>query len=153
MLIGRATIIRRIDATATVTLRVTATATVQATALILNYEVMRVTAAEGLTAGSFVSITATGVMMARADDYTLPADGYVKQAYNIGEVAIVYPIGTVNNVLSGLTKGSEYYLGDTPATITSDVSAFATDYIIQKLGRAISTTELAVENLNYIILA
>ena len=75
--------------------------------------------------------------------------GFVKVSYPANSVAVVYFMGTVNNVLSGLTIGATYYASPTvPGGITS-VSPVGTD-VIQVVGIALTSTSLNTYQ-NYLV--
>jgi hypothetical protein len=116
-----------------------------------------ITASENLAAGDFVNIyNNSGVSVRKADasDAVKTADGFVLSNVTSGNQVLVYFEG-VNNQLSGLTIGENYYLShSTPGSIVTAVGLTSTTgHIIQRLGRAVDTTEIAFEHTNPIKLA
>jgi hypothetical protein len=112
-------------------------------------ETYTATASENLGAGQFVNVWwDSGTRKARLADANngRPANGFVLGAVSSSATATVYPLGELNNQLSGLTPGSIYFLSATAGGVTSDVSAFADTEIIQRLGLAISATEIITED-------
>lgn len=101
------------------------------------------TATEALAAGDFVEIYASsGSKCRKADAATLKrAKGFVLAAVSNGAVATIYPLGEVNNQLSGLTPGGEYFLSLTAGGVTTSAPA-TTGQLYQYLGTAVSATEL-----------
>lgn len=67
--------------------------------------------------------------------------GFVLSPYNIGDLAQVYPLNTVNTALVGLTPGATYYSDPAVAGGITTVLPTGTD-VIQQLGIAINTTDL-----------
>lgn len=113
----------------------------------VGIEVRSILTSEALTAGCPVNIYNNGgtlnVRKAAATSEGLKADGFVLAAYGSGVMADVYlEDGTISG-LTGLTLGSEYFLGDTPGTYVLVASIPTTaGHIIQPLGKALSATEL-----------
>ncbi len=105
------------------------------------------TAFEALAAGDFVNeFLDAGVLKVRKADATAAgkeADGYVLSAVTLGGAATVYPPSGSNTQLTSLTVGSTYYLGTTAGGVTSTAPSGAGN-VIQKLGKAVTTTELIV---------
>jgi hypothetical protein len=109
-----------------------------------------VIASENLIAGNFINIwNDSGILKARkanASNYETKADGFVLLNVANGGTATVH-LSDLNDKLSGLTEGAEYYLSDVNA---GDVSLNPptiniTDKIVQILGKAISTTKMIIE--------
>lgn len=108
-------------------------------------------AAEALSAGDVVAITADGPRKASAASTGRDADGFVLSAVAAGANATVYLEGR-NTALSNLTVGSRYYLSETAGGVTATpVSGAGKRH--QYLGRAITTTSLAFEPDDAILLA
>ena len=99
------------------------------------------TAIEALSAGDFVNIAPTGVRKADRSNGR-QADGFVLVAVANGAQATVYK-DSKNTALSGLTKGSKYFLG-TAGAVTTSVTTTAGE-ILQFLGVAMSASEIDVE--------
>lgn len=120
-------------------------------------ETQSIVAYEDLAAGDFVNIFLdSGTTKVRKADASggnaKKADGYVLAAHLTGASATVY-YGNVNNQLSGMTKGAIQYLsGGTPGARTETAPSTAA-HIIQRLGKAISATEMIVEIQDTITLA
>lgn len=98
-------------------------------------------ATENLSAGSYINIFndggTPGVRLADRSNGR-QADGFVKEAFNAGDMAEVYFEGA-NDQLSGLTLGARYFLntlGQATATPPTGPGLW------QFLGRAISTTAI-----------
>lgn len=105
-------------------------------------------ASEALSAGDFVNIFPDGgaAKVRKADNATgRKADGFVDEAVDQAANATVFPLDSVNAELTGLTPGTEYWLGtaggvtSTPLDATDDGN---TNKINQLLGVANSATEL-----------
>lgn len=119
-------------------------------------EATSIEASENLSAGDFVNIfDDAGTTKVRKADASggnaKKADGYVKDAVTSGQPATVY-FGNINADLSGLTKGAIYYVSATPGAITTTAPSTAA-YIVQRVGKAISATELLVEIQDTLVLA
>ena len=105
------------------------------------------TASEALAAGDFVNLyNNTGALGARKADNSnnREAWGYVTAAVSSSGSATVYRLNTVNASRTGLTAGSEYWLGTAGGVINTPLDP-VTDAgkTSQYLGIAKSTTELA----------
>lgn len=116
------------------------------------------TATEALTAGVFVNEYANaGVMSVRLADNSnsRPATGFVKTGFASSAVATIWPLDSTNDQLTGLTLGTDYYLGTaggvlaTPLDATDAAQAGKID---QKLGKARSATELVTDDYDYVVL-
>lgn len=107
------------------------------------------TASEALSAGDFVNVfnDAGTAKVRKADNSTnKPANGFVLSAASAGAAVEVYFSGEINNQLSGLSVGADYYLSTAGAVTTTPPTAAGS--IVQYLGKAISATEIAfVESL------
>ncbi len=111
-------------------------------------DVVTATASEALAAGAIVNLWSNaGAAAARnADSGTgaagKKASGFVQSAVASGAIANVYRTG-MNTGLTGLTPGSDYYLGASGAvTITPPSTSGTTS---QYVGTAISATVLDVQ--------
>jgi hypothetical protein len=105
-----------------------------------------ITANETLAAGDIVNVfDNTGAECRKADATTSgkEAVGFVLSAVTATNPATVYFEGTITG-LSSLTIGSNYYLDTTAGGITTTAPS-ATNNIRQKVGVAISATELSFE--------
>ena len=105
------------------------------------------TAFEALTAGQFVNLfDDAGTISVRLADASngRKADGFVLANVLITATATVY-YGDVDNQLTGLIKGGEYFLsGTTPGGVVTTAPMTST-HIVQRLGKARSATELVVD--------
>lgn len=106
-------------------------------------------ATEGLSAGQLVNVwwdsSNREARLADANNGR-PANGFVLANVTTGNPATVYPLGTLNDQLSGLTPGTVYYLSKTAGGVTDDISTFGDTDIVQRIGRAISATEIVTED-------
>ena len=114
-----------------------------------------ITASETLAGGDFVNIWEdTGAFAVRKADASTAgkrAHGFVREPVTEGQMATVY-FDDTNDALSELTPGG-YFLSATAPGGVSTTPPTATGNISQKLGVAISATELDVEIQSPIILA
>ena len=112
-------------------------------------------ASENLNAGDFVNIwNDAGTVKVRKADATTAgkeANGFVLDTVTAGNNATVYFEGT-NTQLTGLTGGSMYFLSTTAGGVTATAPS-ASGNIVQKLGRALSSTEINFEPSDPIALA
>lgn len=95
-----------------------------------------VVATENLAAGDFVNVHSGGVRKATATGTGLEAHGFVLTAFASGATAKVYSLG-LNNVLSGLTKGT-LWLSTTAGAASN--SPPAAGNLVQRLGFAHAAT-------------
>ncbi len=104
-------------------------------------------ASENLAAGDLINVwTDSGTAKARKADATVAgkeANGFVLAAVTLGNNATVYFDGT-NNQLSALTPGAVYYLSATAGGITTTPPS-GSGNVVQRVGRALSATELTFE--------
>jgi hypothetical protein len=105
-------------------------------------------ASENLSAGDIVNLyNNSGTINARKADASggtaKRANGFVLSAVTSGQNATVYLDGTITG-LSSLTPGAAYFLSGTAGGVTTTAPTTAT-HICQKIGDAISTTEISVE--------
>jgi hypothetical protein len=114
-----------------------------------------ITASENLNAGNFVNIwNDAGTVKVRKADATTAgkeANGFVLNTVTAGSAVEVYFEGT-NTQLTGLTGGAMYFLSTTAGGVTSTAPS-ASGNIVQKLGRALSDTEINFEPSDPIVLA
>lgn len=117
-----------------------------------------VLASEALGAGKFVNLFSDGgTLKARLADNSnnRPAHGFVKMAVEADATGTVSPLDTVNSDLTGLVVGEVYFLGTAGTVITPalDATNDANEgFIDQKLGVAVSDTELVTDDFDYVIL-
>jgi hypothetical protein len=116
-----------------------------------------IVASEAIGAGKFVNeYLNAGVLNVRLADNSnnRPAHGFVLTAVASAGTAAVYDMDAVNSGLTGLTIGSDYYLGTAGGVITPavDATTATTGTIDQKLGKALSTTELKTQDFDYVVL-
>ena len=111
---------------------------------------------EALSAGQFVNLyNVTGTLSARLADNSnnRAAWGYVTAAVASGASATVYRLNTVNANLSGLTAGSEYWLGVAGGTIAAALDPVTgVGKLDQYLGVAKSATELVTSEFEAVYL-
>jgi hypothetical protein len=104
-------------------------------------------ASENLAAGDLVNVwNDSGTAKARKADATTAgkeANGFVLSAVTLGNNATVYFDGT-DTQLSSLTPGGVYYLATTAGGVT-DTPPSGSGNVLQRVGRALSATELTFE--------
>ena len=104
-------------------------------------------ASENLAAGDKVNIwNDSGTAKVRKADATTAgkeANGFVLSAVTLGNNATVYFDGT-DTQLSSLTPGGVYYLATTAGGVT-DTPPSGSGNVLQRVGRALSATELTFE--------
>ena len=110
---------------------------------------------EALAAGALVNVylnsSTPNVRNADATTNGKPCDGFVLSAFPSGN-ALVY-FDDMLTGLTGLTVGAMYYLATTAGGVTATPPS-ASGNIVQKIGKAISTTCISFDpNNNYITLA
>lgn len=115
-----------------------------------------VTASEALAAGDFVNIwsSAGSFRVRKADASTSgkEAHGFVLAAVSNGAVGVVYFPGEENTQVTGATPGA-VYLSDSTAGGFSATAPSASGHVVQRLGVAVSATEIIFEPLTHIVLA
>lgn len=114
-------------------------------------------ASEALTAGNLVNMYSnSGVLNVRKADNSnsRPAHGFVTAGVAALANATVYDLDGVITGLSGLTPGSEYFLGTAGAVITPalDSTTATAGSIDQKIGVALSASELDTDDYDYVVL-
>lgn len=104
------------------------------------------TAGETLSAGNLVYVNGSGsVLKADASAASKEAVGFVLAGITNAASGTVYFGSGVITGLTGLTAGSAYYLSDsTPGGVTTTVPS-GSGKIVQRVGRAISSTVLYFE--------
>jgi hypothetical protein len=111
-------------------------------------EVISVVASEALSAGNFVNIwNNAGTLNVRKADATAvgkEANGFVLAAVSSSATATVFSASNMNTQLTGLTVGAVYYLDTTAGGVTTTAPS-ATGNLVQRLGRANSTTALVFQ--------
>ena len=112
-------------------------------------------ASEDLAAGDLVNVwDDTGTTKVRKADATTAgkeADGVVLSAVTSGNNAAVY-VDAINNAATGLTSASALYLS-TSAGLTTATAPSASGNVVQRVGRALSTTEFAFAHGDAVTLA
>ena len=112
----------------------------------IGADTFSVVAYEDLSAGDFVNIyDNSGTSNCRKADATTAgkeAHGFVLEAVTAAAVATIYREGT-NNQVTGLSVGMQYL--DTTAGACTNTPPSASGNIVQRLGVAISATEMNVE--------
>lgn len=121
----------------------------------IGNDVKTILASEALTAGNKINLWNDGgtLKMRKADAATgKRVDGFVLEAVSSGANGVCYFTG-INNQLSGLTIGATYWLSDTtPGAITNTAIVPADGKISQKVGVALSATELLYDRGDVIYL-
>jgi hypothetical protein len=104
-------------------------------------------ASENLAAGDLVNVwNDSGTAKVRKADATTAgkeANGFVLSAVTLGNNATVYFDGT-DTQLSSLNPGAVYYLATTAGGVT-DAPPSGSGNVVQRVGRALSATELTFE--------
>jgi hypothetical protein len=107
---------------------------------------------ETITLGNIINIDATGVRKADATAANkFKGVGFVIAGFTHPTTATVYFEGVITG-LSGLTIGAEYYLSESAGAVTA-VAPSTSGAIVQRIGVAISATELSFEPAQPIVLA
>ncbi|MCD5994138.1 hypothetical protein KDX38_11085 [Pseudomonas sp. CDFA 602] len=114
-------------------------------------------ATEAIGAGKFVNIYPNaGVISIRLADNSnnRPAHGFVIAAVANAAQGSVYDLDATNTALSGLTVGSNYFLGTAGGVVTPalDATTATSGAIDQKLGFAKSATELKTDDFDFVVL-
>lgn len=112
----------------------------------LGPEVNIRTASETLPAGKFVNLHLVGdALEVRLADQSLGrvAHGFIQEPATVGQPVKVYSIVGVNHQISGLTPGTDYWLGEAGNVVEV---APTTGKLCQMLGMAISPTEIRTED-------
>lgn len=112
------------------------------------------TASGALSAGDFVNIfndSGTAKVRKASSTSGFPAMGFVKVAVSDSGSANVYALDGVNASLSTLTVGSTYWLSTNGGASTTPVVDSAGN-INQKLGIAVSATELRTDDFGYVVM-
>jgi hypothetical protein len=100
---------------------------------------------EIIGAGTFCNIASTGIRLADNSAAAKKAIGFCLASYASGATgATMYGVSSKNTALTGLTKGTEYYLGTNGAVTTTLPTA--NGFWVQPLGIAESTTEMVFSN-------
>jgi hypothetical protein len=110
------------------------------------------TASGALSAGDFVALTSAGITRASAATTGNDADGFVLVASADAQPATIYFEGR-NTALTGLTVGARYYLSDTTPGGVTTTPVTGSGKKHQYLGKAVTTTSLAFEADDAIVLA
>ena len=112
-------------------------------------------ASEDLAAGDLVNVwDDSGTTKVRKADATTAgkeADGFVLASVTSGNNATVY-FDAVNNASTGLTSASAVYLSAT-AGLTTATAPSASGNVVQRVGRALSTTEFTFARGDAVTLA
>ena len=99
-----------------------------------------------LAAGDWVNIYGSSGAKCRKADATTAgkeAHGFVLAAVEYSqETATVYGISQMNNQLSGLTPGEMYWLSTTAGQGVATTPPSASGNVVQRLGKAVSATEI-----------
>lgn len=109
-----------------------------------------IVASENLAASDLVNVfNDTGTPKVRKADASganagKVANGFVLAAFNSGETAVVYFEGTIIG-LSGLTAGTSMFLSGSTAGMATTTAPTASGQCVQRVGVAISDTEISFE--------
>lgn len=121
----------------------------------IGAETKTVLASENLAAGDWVNLyDNAGAINVRKADATAagkPADGFVLAAVTSGNNATVYTDG-VNTQVSGQTAGADVFLATTAGAGTHTAPSGASN-VVQRIGKALSATEVVYERDRPITLA
>ena len=114
----------------------------------LSPEIVSAVANEDINAGELVYLFDDGGTVkcakAIATDPSKAAVGFVKESAASGSTVNVYFEGVIGG-LSGLTVGSVYFLSDTTAGAVQDTPPTVAGHYIQRVGTAVSSTEIQFE--------
>ncbi len=116
-----------------------------------------IVASEAIAAGKLVNfyLNAGALNMRLADNSNgRPAHGYVLAAVASAATGAAYDLDGVDTQLTGLTIGATYYLGTAGGVITPalDSTTATAGSIDQKIGVALSATELDTDDYDYVVL-
>lgn len=119
-------------------------------------DVLVAIASDNLSAGMFVSVwdNAGVPNIRRADNSVVgkESDGFVLTAVTAGESVMMYFEGR-NTALADLIPGKRYYISAVNPGMITDTPPASPGNVVQFVGKAISTTALAFEATDGIILA
>jgi len=118
-------------------------------------EVKILEATEPITAGKYVNIyNVAGVGKIRNADASTgkKADGFIVEGVAIGATVKVFTEG-INNALTGLTPGADYYLSSTNPGEATTIPPTSTGNILQRIGKALSVKEMNFESSEIIEIA
>lgn len=124
----------------------------------IGADTQTIPASEALSAGVFINLWSdAGTLKVRLADNSngRTADGYVLVAVDAAADATVYPLDSTNSALSGLTIGSEYWLGTAGGATAAPLDETVvgnSNKVSQYLGKAKSATELITVDDGYVIL-
>jgi hypothetical protein len=110
----------------------------------IGAEVVIGVTSEAVAAGTFCNIASTGIRLADNSAVAKNAIGFVLATFASAATATMYGISNKNTALTGLTKGSKYYLGTAGGTTVTPPTA--NNAFVQPLGIAESATELVFSN-------
>lgn len=111
----------------------------------IGAETAVIAVSESLAAGDWVNIYGSSGAKCRKADATTAgkeAHGFVLAAVNFPGEATVYGISQMNNQLSGLTPGEMYWLSTTAGQGVATTPPSASGNVVQRLGKAVSATEI-----------
>lgn len=121
-------------------------------------ETKSIVASEALSAGNFVNVwNNSGTINVRKADASSasagkPADGFVLASVSMSASATVYFAG-INNQLTSLTAGDAYFGDDSTAGGATLTAPTTSGHMVQYIGDAVSTTEIAFHRGTPIVLA
>lgn len=111
----------------------------------IGVEVATITAVGALAAGDWVNVyAATGVKCRKADATVAgkEANGFVLAAVTDGNSALVYGPSQTNTQLTGLTPGEMYWLSTTAGLGVATTPPSGSGNVVQRLGKATSSTTI-----------
>ena len=114
-------------------------------------------AGEDISAGKFINLfNDAGTLKCRLADNSnnRPANGFTTISYVADEQVTIYPLDGINSNLSGLTVGSDYWLGTAGGVIATPLDSsddLNINKIDQYLGFATSETELKTMDDSYVV--
>lgn len=124
----------------------------------IGAQVVLLEVTESISAGKFINyFNDGGTLKVRLADNSngREANGYVLESFTSSQTATVYPLDGVNSELTGLTVGSDYWLGTAGGVIDTPLdesNAGNSGYVSQQLGKAKSSTELITDDYGFVIL-
>ena len=99
------------------------------------------TASGSISAGDYVNLFAGGARKADgASGYR--ADAFSKLAYTNGQTATLYPVGAINDAVTGRTPGARQWLSNATPGLSTETPPTGLGELVQSLGFAISATEV-----------
>jgi len=112
-----------------------------------------------MTVGTAIKVVAPGPnMIAKASAAShilpvpqMPCSGFIATVVGPGQYTIYVDGQVLSGVFGALVAGDIYYVGLVPGTITNNVSAYVYPNVVQRIGVAISTTDLLVSIGSFLV--